>query len=71
MPSNLAERIEMARHHVSKGRAVLSRHRQLVANQQARGLDAAISEELLVQFERSQAIFEEDLERLLREQDRR
>ena len=56
-----AERLAMAERHVKNGRAVIERQRQLVSLQTARGRHTASSQHLLEQFERSQAIFEQDL----------
>jgi len=71
MSSDLAERIVIAYRHVASGRSVLARQRSVITKKNKLGIDVSGSEELLVVFEKSQAIFEDDLERLLREQDRK
>jgi hypothetical protein len=71
MSSSLAARIAVARRHVETGRAVIDRQRNVISRKLGWGLDASVSQQLLVQFEISQAIFEGDLERLLRDQSRK
>jgi len=71
MSSDLAARIVIAYRHVASGRSVLARQRSVITKKNKLGIDVSGSEELLVVFEKSQAIFEDDLERLLREQDRK
>ena len=71
MSSDLAKRIAIAHRHVASGRSVLARQRSVITKKHGLGIDASGSEELLVVFEKSQAIFEDDWERLLREQDRK
>jgi len=63
-------RIATARRHIEKGRAIIDRQRNLIARKLGWNLDASASQLLLVQFEISQAIFEADLDRLLRNQNR-
>ena len=46
---------------------MVERQRRLIAERRARGFDTEASEQLLQQFERSQAILEDDLARLQRE----
>jgi len=70
MSSSLAARIAAARHHVETGRAVIDRQRNVIAKKLGWDLDASAAQQLLVQFETSQAIFEEDLERLVRNRNR-
>jgi hypothetical protein len=71
MSSDLAARIVIAYRHVASGRSVLARQRSVITKKNKLSIDVSGSEELLVVFEKSQAIFEDDLERLLREQDRK
>ncbi|WP_157087947.1 hypothetical protein [Bradyrhizobium jicamae] len=49
----------------------MARQRSVIAKENNLGLDVAGADQLLVQFEKSQAIFDADLERLLRERDSR
>jgi hypothetical protein len=63
---NLDELIAMATIHVERGQIIVERQRELI--EQRPHLDGAL--ELLVTFERSQAVFEDDLARLIRERDR-
>jgi len=60
-------RREMAERHVRRGREIVLRQRELVAEIEARGLDSKTEEGLLVAFERSLALFEWDLEMVRRE----
>jgi hypothetical protein len=71
MSSDLAKRIAIAHRHVASGRSVLTRQRSVITRKNGLGIDASSAEDLLVLFEKSQAIFEDDLERLLRERDRK
>ena len=50
-----------ATRHVTEGRQVVARQRELVAIQKKAGQETFVSEGLLAQFERTLAIFEEDL----------
>jgi hypothetical protein len=50
--------------HVTAGHAVLSRQRALIQRLKSHGSDTSWFEEGLRLFERSQVIFEEDLERI-------
>ncbi|WP_020508649.1 hypothetical protein [Bradyrhizobium sp. WSM2793] len=63
--SNLAERLKLARRHVVKGRQIVERQ-QLVVRSGTVNIAEAIK--LLALFETTQAIFEDDLDRLLREE---
>jgi hypothetical protein len=54
-------KLAMASRHVADGRRVLERQRALITSQRKAGLDTSASEELLDLFERTQAIFEDDL----------
>jgi len=71
MSSSLAARIAAARRHVETGRAIIDRQRNVIAKKLGWDLDASAAQQLLAQFETSQAIFEEDLERLVRNQNGR
>ena len=51
----------LAFEHVLKGRRIVARQRQLIDQIRARGGESAQAEDLLVQFERTLAIFEDDL----------
>ena len=51
--------------HVVKGRRIVERQRQLITEIRARGGASAQAEELLVAFERSLVIFEDDLEGII------
>lgn len=68
---DLAGRIAMAHRHVATGHSIIARQHNVIAKTHKLGTDASSAEELLVQFEKSQAIFEDDLARLLRERDSR
>jgi hypothetical protein len=59
--------IELAKRHVEAGREIVARQRDLIAS----GRVALGAAELLEAFERSQAIFEDDLARFLKERDRK
>ena len=56
----LSER-KLAEQHVIVGRQIVQRQQDLIARRRQLGLDTRQSEQLLVQFERSLAIFEGDL----------
>lgn len=58
MESKLAQ----ATRHVADGRQVVARQRALVARQKEAGQDTFLSEGLLVEFERTLATFERDLQ---------
>ena len=60
----LNDQIALAREHVVKGRAIVARQRALIEQIRARRSDPSQAEDLLVRFEASLRIFEEDLERL-------
>ena len=62
---SLAERRAIAEGHVRDGRRIVARQKEIIALQQQQHRSTDLSEELLAQFERSQAIFESDLQRLL------
>jgi hypothetical protein len=61
------ERYLEARDHVRSGKTVLQAQGDLIAKRKASGVNTAHSEDLLNAFERTQAIFEDDLERIVRE----
>jgi hypothetical protein len=61
------ERYLEARHHVRSGRTVINAQLDLIARRKAAGVNTGRSEDLLNAFERTQAIFEDDLERIVRE----
>jgi hypothetical protein len=64
---NLNELIELASRHVEQGRHILQRQRDLIES----GTSVPGALELLATFERSQAIFEDDLARLMSERDKK
>ena len=66
---SLTERISLARRHVATGQSIIVRQRHLIQRARNKRLDSSVSEELLTRFEQTQIIFENDLERLLRQQD--
>ena len=61
----LDEQIELAKLHVEAGRRIVQRQRQRIAS----GSVPPGAEELLRAFEQSQAIFEDDLARLIKDRD--
>ena len=65
MPKN--KRLKQARKHVAEGRQVLSRQRAVIERLKRYGLDTEHSEQILTAFERSQKIFEADLDRIRQE----
>jgi hypothetical protein len=54
-------RLEMAIRHVRVGREIVERQRRLIAAQRGRGHSTCYAESLLATFERSLAVFEDDL----------
>jgi hypothetical protein len=54
-------KLAMASRHVAEGRGVIERQRALITSQRKAGLNTTASEKLLDLFERTQAIFEDDL----------
>jgi hypothetical protein len=58
------QHISQAREHVQRGRQIVARQRSLIEQIRAQGRDTEEAEELLVRFEASLRIFEEDLARL-------
>ena len=58
------DHIALAREHVVKGRAIVARQRDLIAQIRAQSRDPHQAEDLLKRFEASLRIFEEDLGRL-------
>lgn len=67
MPPSKTEQLAMAERHVRDGRAIVARQRGLIERYRSRGHSTFASEELLSCFERTQAIFEDDLARLRRQ----
>jgi len=65
--SELAEDLALAYRHVTEGRRILDRQRDVIAKKKAAGLEGEISEQLLAQFEISQRLFEQHLAIMLRE----
>jgi hypothetical protein len=59
------ERYLEAHRHAVSGRTVIKRQRGLIARQKAVGRNTEASEDLLASFERTQAIFENDLARIV------
>jgi hypothetical protein len=59
--ADLTDRTALAQDHVISGQRIVARQRQLIADIRVRGGDCAKAEELLSAFERSLAIFEDDL----------
>ena len=59
------DRIALAEHHVRRGREIVARQRELIAELRARTHDTARSEQLLDNFEQSLRAFECDLARLI------
>jgi hypothetical protein len=57
-------KLEEALRHVMDGRRIVSRQRQLIAEQKASGYDTLFAEQLLSQFERTLTILEDDLREL-------
>jgi hypothetical protein len=55
---------EMALRHVIAGRRIIVAQRERIARLLGQGKDTAQAEQLLSQYERTQAIFEDDFERL-------
>lgn len=66
--SEASEHIDLARRHVASGRLIVARQREVVRRG---GLNAAEASKLLAVFETTQAIFEDDLDRLLRKEGER
>ena len=63
--SHDSERVILARHHVAKGRQIVERQQRMVRKG---GANIAEALKLLALFEATQNIFEDDLERILREE---
>jgi hypothetical protein len=64
-----ADRTARAHHHVITGQRIVARQRQLIAEIRARDGDYDTAENLLSAFERSLAIFEDDLASILKKHD--
>jgi hypothetical protein len=65
-----ANRIRLAQGHVTGGRRIVARQRQLIAQIRACGGDSEKAEDLLSMFERSLATFEDDLAEIVKKNDR-
>lgn len=63
--SHISERLTLARRHVARGRQIVERQQLMVRNGAVNRAEAI---KLLALFEKTQAIFEDDLDRLLREE---
>ena len=63
--SHYSERVILVRHHVAKGRQIVERQQRMVRKG---GANIAEALKLLTLFEATQNIFEDDLERILREE---
>jgi hypothetical protein len=61
----MSERLILARRHVARGRQIVERQQLLVGK---RRVNTAEARKLLALFEATQAIFEDDLDRLLQEE---
>ena len=60
-PRSGESKLAQATRHVAEGRRIVAQQRERVARLKASGRDTTRSEELLDQFERTLAIFEDDL----------
>jgi len=58
---SLSTRRALALQHVVRGRVIVAQQRRLISDIRARNGNAADAEDLLVSFERSLVIFEDDL----------
>lgn len=56
----------LAQHHVERGRLIVKSQRDLIIRLRACCMDSSSAEGLLVQFEASLALFEQDLDELSR-----
>jgi hypothetical protein len=65
MLDDLSAREALVRKHVSGGRRIIKKQRELIRRIRATGRDCEGSEALLAQFETSLAIFEQDLADLI------
>ncbi|MGY3610110.1 hypothetical protein [Bradyrhizobium sp. Leo121] len=63
--SQISDRLILARRHVARGRQIVERQQLLVRK---RRVNTAEARKLLALFEATQAIFEDDLDRLLQEE---
>ena len=63
----ISARRTLAIQHVERGRAIIARQRRIIDRLRALNGDVSIAEDLLGRFERSLAIFEDDLEALEKE----
>jgi hypothetical protein len=60
----------LAQDHVTGAKSIVARQRALIAEIRARGRDSALAEDLLARFERSLAIFEDDLAEIVKQNGR-
>jgi len=60
----LETKLEQARRHVFVGRQIVERQRELIGRMEGKRLDTVNAMALLACFERTQAIFEDDLKAL-------
>jgi hypothetical protein len=58
----------LAHAHVIKGRRIVARQRELITEIAARGGDCESAQDLLAAFERSLAIFEDDLAAIIKKE---
>ncbi|HET7850834.1 MAG TPA: hypothetical protein VFL51_17425 [Pseudolabrys sp.] len=61
------ERYDQAGRHVALGQKIIERQRMLINNLKICHASTSAADEILLRFERSQAIFEDDLRRISRE----
>jgi hypothetical protein len=57
-----------AHRHVTQGRRIVARQRELITEIRDRGADSTSAEDLLSAFERSLAIFEDDLAAIIKKE---
>jgi hypothetical protein len=58
---NASSRLQLAQRHVSRGREIVTKQREIIIGIRKVGGDATLAEDLLSRFEQSLAIFENDL----------
>jgi hypothetical protein len=63
------DRTALAQDHVTKGRRIVARQLQLIGEIRARGGDSVGAEDLLSAFERTLAVFQDDLASILKTND--
>ena len=54
-------KLDQAARHVAEGKRIVARQRALIARRKEGGHDTTFAEDLLAQFERTLAVFEDDL----------